>query len=246
MWGSISDFILNEVPGNSYEEKAATYAPFRLYYENLILKDYIALALYWRVKRWKLTGSHFHGIPGQVVEIPIETYADNSQPIICDTNTDPYNHFLSPEFIELPFGLPDRQGIFFAELQWQVPSSGLSPRTSGNPVSNYYGGFDENGIQLIGTHMRFSFNGNTEDTDPAIARLDVFGENTEPSGGLIKLLGEEFGFAFYTNLIDPDGARELGLQNFVAEAVEYWPYDPEDGGGPIYDTVTGAQLRAFP
>jgi hypothetical protein len=27
---------------------------------------------------------------------------------------------------------------------------------------------------------------------------------------------------------------------------EYWPYDPEDGGGPIYDTATGAQLRAFP
>jgi hypothetical protein len=30
------------------------------------------------------------------------------------------------------------------------------------------------------------------------------------------------------------------------EAVEYWPYDPGDGGGPIYDKDTGAQLRAFP
>jgi hypothetical protein len=27
---------------------------------------------------------------------------------------------------------------------------------------------------------------------------------------------------------------------------EYWPYDPGDGGGPIYDSVTGAQLRGFP
>lgn len=27
---------------------------------------------------------------------------------------------------------------------------------------------------------------------------------------------------------------------------EYWPYDPGDGGGPIYDTTTGEQLRPFP
>jgi hypothetical protein len=27
---------------------------------------------------------------------------------------------------------------------------------------------------------------------------------------------------------------------------EYWPYDPGDGGGPIYNSATGAQLRAFP
>lgn len=29
-------------------------------------------------------------------------------------------------------------------------------------------------------------------------------------------------------------------------ATEYWPYDPGDGLGPIYDSATGAQLRAFP
>jgi len=27
---------------------------------------------------------------------------------------------------------------------------------------------------------------------------------------------------------------------------EYWPYDPEDGLGPIYDSTTGEQLRPFP
>jgi hypothetical protein len=29
------------------------------------------------------------------------------------------------------------------------------------------------------------------------------------------------------------------------EIAKYWPYDPEDGGGPIYDSETGAQLRSF-
>lgn len=27
------------------------------------------------------------------------------------------------------------------------------------------------------------------------------------------------------------------------EGPNYWPYDPDDGGGPIYDTATGDQLR---
>jgi hypothetical protein len=33
---------------------------------------------------------------------------------------------------------------------------------------------------------------------------------------------------------------------FTLEATEYWPYDPGDGGGPIYDSSTGEQLRNFP
>ena len=33
---------------------------------------------------------------------------------------------------------------------------------------------------------------------------------------------------------------------FDIEPAEYWPYDPQDGGGPIYDTDTGQQLRPFP
>jgi hypothetical protein len=32
----------------------------------------------------------------------------------------------------------------------------------------------------------------------------------------------------------------------VMNAVEYWPYDPGDGKGPIYDSATGEQLRGFP
>jgi hypothetical protein len=32
----------------------------------------------------------------------------------------------------------------------------------------------------------------------------------------------------------------------VMRPQEYWPYDPGDGGGPIYDTTTGQQLRPFP
>jgi hypothetical protein len=36
------------------------------------------------------------------------------------------------------------------------------------------------------------------------------------------------------------------LSDVVIEPYEFWEYDPGDGGGPIYDSQTGAQLRAFP
>lgn len=34
--------------------------------------------------------------------------------------------------------------------------------------------------------------------------------------------------------------------DITISAEEYWPYDPGDGGGPIYSSTTGSQLRAFP
>lgn len=37
-----------------------------------------------------------------------------------------------------------------------------------------------------------------------------------------------------------------GFSGITIKPHEYWPYDPNDGGGPIYDSVTGAQLRPFP
>jgi hypothetical protein len=42
-------------------------------------------------------------------------------------------------------------------------------------------------------------------------------------------------------------ANPQGYLNYLrATPAEYWPYDPDDGLGPIYDKDTGAQLRAFP
>jgi hypothetical protein len=48
------------------------------------------------------------------------------------------------------------------------------------------------------------------------------------------------------NLIFPIGGDFEGTGSLAISATEYWPYDPGDGGGPIYDSVTGAQLRGFP
>ena len=37
--------------------------------------------------------------------------------------------------------------------------------------------------------------------------------------------------------------RETAITSFKVEVTEWWGYDPEDGGGPIYDTSTGARIR---
>lgn len=67
-------------------------------------------------------------------------------------------------------------------------------------------------------------------------------------GGNISFFGVELplGFPNATNCgINGDQpCTQLALGTIEAE--EYWPYDPNDGGGPIYDSTTGAQLRAFP
>ena len=44
----------------------------------------------------------------------------------------------------------------------------------------------------------------------------------------------------------PIGSDFNGSALLEISAEEYWPYDPNDGGGPIYDSTTGAQLRGFP
>ena len=43
----------------------------------------------------------------------------------------------------------------------------------------------------------------------------------------------------------PDNVTET-ISNLVIEPSEFWEYDPNDGLGPIYDKITGKQLRAFP
>ena len=42
------------------------------------------------------------------------------------------------------------------------------------------------------------------------------------------------------------GSTFNGTASVEISAIEYWPYDPGDGKGPIYDSATGAQLRGFP
>lgn len=78
---------------------------------------------------------------------------------------------------------------------------------------------------------------------------------TVPSSGTVpldtygtfsyNLLGQSFSAPIYAyNSIN----NVAGFSNTLSvaaslEAIEYWPYDPNDGGGPIYNTTTGQRIR---
>ncbi len=50
----------------------------------------------------------------------------------------------------------------------------------------------------------------------------------------------------YQFIFDPEIPQSpwLGeVTNITIQPAEWWPYDPLDGGGPIYDSATGAVLR---
>jgi hypothetical protein len=63
-----------------------------------------------------------------------------------------------------------------------------------------------------------------------------------------KLLGETFSTDIYAYNSRSTVSGFANNLNIIAdlEAIEYWPYDPNDGLGPIYDSTTGEQLRPFP
>ena len=52
-------------------------------------------------------------------------------------------------------------------------------------------------------------------------------------------------FPYYMGLRPGTGTVNASI-NLTMTAIEFFPYDPNDGGGPIYDKDTGEQLRSFP
>jgi hypothetical protein len=92
----------------------------------------------------------------------------------------------------------------------------------------------------------FSFYGNTTRWN---FRAYPFAGNTGTYGTFTyTLLGQSFTTPIYGRNFDGSGLILGGTLSITASIVpeEYWPYDPGDGKGPIYNTAFGNQLRPFP
>ena len=70
--------------------------------------------------------------------------------------------------------------------------------------------------------------------------LSNVGSGASVGTATLDVAGEQVVFPMFANSL-----ADVAALNFKISAAEYWPYDPGDGGGPIYDAETGAQLRAF-
>jgi hypothetical protein len=129
---------------------------------------------------------------------------------------------------------------FFQSIGNSSPSGsfGFEFRIMGNPVLTP--------VQLVGTNSFLDcyFSMNTVLTSGSLGSKIEDGPNLTEVG--------EFTFSVAgTNVTKPinlihtrSGTPDYSC-NASIEAHEYWPYDPNDGLGPVYDTTTGDQLRPF-
>ena len=83
--------------------------------------------------------------------------------------------------------------------------------------------------------------------DPLAGGSTIRVTDGQPVGGQIDFFGAQL--TLYTPLGVDSEIGEITPLTYAAGSItaeEYWPYDPEDGGGPIYDSVTGERLRDYP
>lgn len=72
------------------------------------------------------------------------------------------------------------------------------------------------------------------------------GFSTNASSGFDKNISWEINDLFGSVSRPFRFGNDQASGTITLSATEYWPYDPNDGSGPIYDSATGEQLRPFP
>ena len=88
----------------------------------------------------------------------------------------------------------------------------------------------------------FAFNADAQDME-GISTSGQYGQRGSLS---VSYCGLEFIAPLKLDAPDFETLYDLTNMDATLTATEYWPYDPGDGKGPIYDSATGEQLRGFP
>jgi hypothetical protein len=193
-----------------------------------------AVPMWWRVKEWTLQ-SEF-GIFYFNPEIPNNTITD----------TDTFN------ITTIPISLTNlvtfttetdlvRAGVFYDQ------QSGVSFPTTYDWVFNFSIG-DPTTLGQGLAECALTLGPNFLFEVPSVN--DTRTVTMQGGGATLGNLNVEFcGLSLIVPLRQPTTDESLAMVASCActlTATEYWPYDPGDGGGPIYDSTTGAQLRPFP
>jgi hypothetical protein len=198
-----------------------------------------AILWYWRIKKWKIEASiTYQSGPNGAIETvsddkTIISHADgfenvplNEKFLVCpkETNLDTAGNLDSVQFVlfSLIVGAVGTNDPFTKERIFHNDETEFLKNVwpSLFIYASYFGGL-------------------------YVSSIVVGNVNSESSkrGGLITIETRE---NLYTvDSYVPDTAEFVDGEIKIT-ATEYWPYDPQDGLGPIYDKDTGAQLRPFP
>ena len=219
-------------------------------YEGLETSLEDALALYWRVRSWRIEGSLQAGSGAGVVTID---YSDVVTRQLWTNEKDLVCRRIEGEGESAYWNVPDFNGFswsgnvpgltepviwdFSFKMHW-LPTAGFPINFRKGPHHLSQEGFSENGGIYTWLSFSYATNDGGDFSFGSIVCGPVIEENeniTVPISFLDKT---------YSIKAQRVGGADSASMSITAE--EYWPYDPGDGGGPIYDSVTGAQLRGFP
>lgn len=235
---------------NTIEESGSplSYQDLLNVYETITANLSTNMALYWRVKSWRCTGEwqldllRGEGVETRSYDIVLTRNAETEKHLVCLEDTFEDGTLFVKGFTGTPLSLetPDGGGTAFWGPYINVPSynsAGLrfGPRAVIDQENETYSTGIDVGFNLL--------DGPDPDADFYAASSIALSPLSENVNGTIplSLLGQTYSIP--ANVGSSQGALSCSLS---VVATEYWPYDPEDGGGPIYNSVTGAQLRPFP
>jgi hypothetical protein len=205
------------------------FDPEQTYFKGIDLHNK-AVPLWWRVKQWRL-------------EVELVRKANTAPPqnttfnISNDFNvTDLAKNILTTDTFQNEKDLVCAGVVYDAEAgeQYRLPADHLW-------------GIDAPGI-FIDSFVRIGPN-----FDCYFDQDDMLGARPAGTGDKVgelsvQMQGVEFTVALFRESpqTSPPALYEIVSLNGTLQGNEYWPYDPNDGGGPIYNTTTGAQIRPFP
>jgi hypothetical protein len=214
------------------------------------------MALYWRVKKWRVSGIFEYYVTSKVstnYECFFTRDAATEADLVCVDEFEFIKQFTRTG-TSIDLGLSSGTAEFVAGLS--IFSVGGEGPITNRPVINQGNNLYSAGIvfaasveegapsadeYLFSSVVRASF----KTSSPSFPEAD-------PPNTTVPLTFLEQTYNLLANKSEPvitlpnnGGTTTLAI-SMAIEATEYWPYDPGDGGGPIYDSETGQQLRAFP
>ena len=207
----------------------------------IVLSKTLAIAAWWRVKSWKFSINYSGSV---LTEAGLFDHGSLS------------DFFIVQRGQYINDGFEENSGFAGTEKDLVCDTDGLSETIytgfGSSPSGSYRYDFEiligDQPVQKIGNdfsfHCRFIMNpvltlasiGSDITSGPNLTNIGTF---------TFSILGEDF-----TKPINLIRSTSLSGVNYSCdasiEAYKYFEYDPDDGGGPIYNENTGDQLRPFP
>jgi hypothetical protein len=241
--------------------------------EGIWLSDNYAAASYWRVKRWEISYDiswRVFRTVSPIFDVTFNYSASLQVNVGQGTINTPYQDSFGNQLIP-PYGQaltsenqlvcgeniiqydPNNSDTAEAYMFYFVIQSGLvtsGARTSSTNMILYYDlnflAQKEDPENKYRMPLRFTYA--ASQSDGGIYSGDTPpNKATQSDAFTVRMLGEEFKCDIFTEIQTSTlGGSSVQNMAVVLEAIEYWPYDPNDGLGPIYDSATGEQLRPFP